>query len=305
MTILTVRHLTRYRYRKPVAFGEHAMMLRPLESFDQRLIDYERRVGPQPALVRDTLDAFGNCLTLATFTRKARALEVEATFTVDHRPAALTDRWGAFLIDPVVAVPCVYGEEIADDLRGYAQPAEEALRGEVAAFARRFTAPVGPTRALSAFAAMTKAIRAEFSYGRRLSGGAQTAAQTLAVRTGACRDFAVLMMEAARSLGFAARFVSGYVVCGSPKDGKPRLGGGHTHAWLQIFLPDLGWVDFDPTNGLIGAQGLIRAAVVRHPRQACVLSGEYDGDPDDCLGMDVEVEVFESRATEPNVRVAA
>ena len=305
MPILTVRHLTRYRYRTPVGFGEHSMMLRPQEGFDQRLVDYDLRIGSRPATVRDTIDPFGNCLTLATFTRRAATFEAEARFTLDHRPTVLADERGDFTVDPAVSLPFAYDAEIAEDLRAYAQPGEDALRGEVAAFARRFTAPAGPTRVLNAFAAMTKAIRAEFTYTRRLYGPAQSATQTLAVRSGVCRDFAVLMMEAARSLGFAARFVSGYIVCSSGKEPKANIGGGHTHAWVQIHLPELGWVDFDPTNGLIGAQGLIRVAVVRHPSQACVLSGEYDGEPDDCLGMDVEVEVLERADVEPNVRVAA
>ena len=98
------------------------------------------------------------------------------------------------------------------------------------------------------------------------------------------------MIEGARSLGLAARFVSGYVYASSPKVAGPT-GGGHTHAWVRVFLPSCGWVDFDPTNGIVGAAGLVRVAIARDPRQATPLHGTWVGLPCDDLGMDVEVEV--------------
>ena len=120
----------------------------------------------------------------------------------------------------------------------------------------------------------------------------QTPAQTLEMRSGTCRDYAVLMIDAARSLGLAARFVSGYVY--SPyvsRESPGRVGGGHTHAWVRIFLPSCGWVEFDPTNGIVGNADLVRVAIARDPRQAVPLHGTWSGLPADYLGMDVEVEV--------------
>ena len=140
---------------------------------------------------------------------------------------------------------------------------------------------------------MTHAIRAEFAYALRLRGGPQTPAETLALRSGSCRDFAVLMMDAARSLGIAARFVSGYIYSSTPKSGgkSGRTGGGHTHAWMRAYVPGCGWMDFDPTNGIIGNLDLIRVAVVADPRLALPLWGTWDGDADDYVGMDVEVDL--------------
>ena len=137
---------------------------------------------------------------------------------------------------------------------------------------------------------MTRAISESFSYLRRVERGTQDPATTLRLRRGTCRDFALLMMEAARSLGLAARFVSGYLYVPS-RDGKEYLGGGSTHAWCQVYLPGAGWVEFDPTNGIIGNRDLIRVAVARDPGQAIPLSGSYVGHPDDELGMTVEVNV--------------
>jgi transglutaminase-like putative cysteine protease len=142
---------------------------------------------------------------------------------------------------------------------------------------------------------LNEAIADGFSYLRRSAPGTQTPVETLGSRKGSCRDFALLMMEAARSMGFAARFVTGYIYVPS-RDGPGWLGGGATHAWCQIYLPGSGWVEFDPTNGIVGNRDLIRVAVTRNPDQAIPLSGVYHGDRDDELGMDVEVNV-KSQAT--------
>ncbi len=97
-------------------------------------------------------------------------------------------------------------------------------------------------------------------------------------------------MEGARSLGFAARFVTGYVYV-SDRDGPERLGGGSTHAWCSIYIPGSGWVEFDPTNGIVGNRDLIRVGVARTPQQAIPLWGTYWGEPDDEVGMEVAVNV--------------
>jgi transglutaminase-like putative cysteine protease len=108
---------------------------------------------------------------------------------------------------------------------------------------------------------------------------------------GTCRDFALLMMEAVRSLGLAAQFVSGYIHTPYPEGVSARVGGGHTHAWVRVYVPACGWVEFDPTNGIVGNADLIRVAIARDPRQALPLYGTWCGSADDFLGMDVEVDV--------------
>ncbi len=115
--------------------------------------------------------------------------------------------------------------------------------------------------------------------------------QTLASRRGSCRDFATLMMEAARSLGFAARFVSGYLYVPDRDSPDAHLGGGSTHAWCQVYLPGSGWVEFDPTNRIVGNRDLIRVAVARDARQAIPLHGTYFGDLAHDAGMTVSVVV--------------
>jgi transglutaminase-like putative cysteine protease len=97
------------------------------------------------------------------------------------------------------------------------------------------------------------------------------------------------MIEALRRLGIAARFVSGYLAM--PSDGAGYLGGGSTHAWVQAYLPSAGWIEFDPTNGIVGTRDLIRVAVARDPRQAIPLHGVYLGPSDAFVGMDVDIDV--------------
>jgi transglutaminase-like putative cysteine protease len=144
---------------------------------------------------------------------------------------------------------------------------------------------------------LTYAIKEGFQYERRTARGTQSPSQTLATRHGSCRDFATLMMEAARALGLAARFVSGYLY--TPEDDAEAryLGAGSTHAWCQVYLPGAGWVEFDPTNGIVGNRDLIRIAVARDARQAIPLHGTYFGDLRDEEGMTVSVDV--RRLAEP------
>jgi transglutaminase-like putative cysteine protease len=165
-------------------------------------------------------------------------------------------------------------------------------------WARGFVNDRGTTDTVAMLADMAMRIRREFTYVARHEKGTQTPIETLNKRQGTCRDFAVLMIEAVRALGFAARFVSGYVY--NPSRGEGLVGGGNTHAWVRIFLPGSGWVEFDPTNGIIGNRGLIRVAIARDPYQALPLSGTWSGFPSSFIGMGVEVDVH--LAAEPALR---
>jgi transglutaminase-like putative cysteine protease len=286
MPLVSIRHLTAYRYRNPVALGEHRMMLRPLESYDQRLISAELSIAPEPSVLRNVHDVFGNCISIARFTGRADRLAVESRVTLEHTPEPAFDFDGAHW-------PAAYAPEDLVDLAPSMQRHHADPAGELEAWARRFVRRRGPTRLRDLLSDMTHAIHGEFRYGTRLCGAPQAPLETLALGSGSCRDFAMLMIEAARSLGLAARFASGYVYSASAKAGGAggRTGGGHTHAWARVFLPGCGWVEFDPTNGIVGNTDLVRVAIARDPRQAVPLHGTWAGLPSDYLGMDVEVEV--------------
>ena len=299
MTILTVTHLTTYRYVRPVRFGEHRLMLRPRDSHDLRLVETAIAIRPR-ATVRWLHDTFSNSIAVAEFEAAAEELVVRSQFRARHYP--LTEH--AMVIEGYARrLPFAYTDEDRADLGLLLQrhyPDEGPDGDGVAAWARDFAAEPAmaglETGAL--MGAMTRRIRESFAYRRREELGTQTPAQTLRLRQGTCRDYALFMMEAARSLGLAARFVSGYLyddrLTGEDASGRARgtlTGGGATHAWVQLFLPGAGWVEFDPTNGLVGGRNLIRVAVTRDPVQAIPISGTYTGRREDFVGMEVEVRV--------------
>lgn len=295
MPVLTVRHLTRYRYRKPVEFGEHRMMLRPKESYDQRILAHRLDISPA-ASVRHVRDVFGNAVGIATFDGAADTLTFDSEVRLEHTPAPLITDESEALDAGLTTFPFAYEAEDMPDLLRAIERTHPDPDGAVARWARRFLRWNGHTPVLSVLSEMTHAVPGEFRYAQRLEAGTQSPAETLERGSGTCRDFAVLMIDAARSLGLAARFVSGYLY--SPRGAAldtSRKGGGHTHAWVQVYLPSCGWAEFDPTNGIVGNSDLIRVAEVRDPRQASPLSGSWDGELEDYLGMDVEVQVTVDR----------
>jgi transglutaminase-like putative cysteine protease len=286
MPIFSVRHITEYRYRKPVRFGEHRLMFRPRDSYDQRLLEATLAVEPEPASVRWMHDVSSNCVVVVRISRKAPLLRFETNIRLDH----VADPIEFKIEDRALIYPFTYDAEEMGDLAPTIARHYPDQDDEVGRWARQFLKPAGPTDTGHLLMTMCYAIRESFVYGRRSEQGTQPPLMTLETRKGTCRDFALLMMEAARSLGLAARFVSGYVYV-PDRDGSLTRGGGSTHAWCQIYLPGAGWVEFDPTNGIVGNRDLIRVAVARDPSQAVPLSGSYSGRAEDFDNMTVQVNV--------------
>ena len=282
MALVTIRHTTTYRYARPVAFGDHRLMFRPRDSHDLRLVQTGLEISPN-ARIRWLHDVFGNSIAVASFTEPAAELRLVSTIRLEPFPAAALE----FPIEAYARHhPFSYSAEEIPDLgrtieRHYADP-----KHKVDEWARRFVSSPDGTDTQALLVDMTTAIRQEFRYEAREAEGTQAPVKTLERGSGTCRDFALFMMEAARSLGFAARFVSGYLY-----DDR-AVGGGATHAWVQIYLPGGGWVEFDPTNALVGGHKLVRVAVARDPAQAIPVSGTWTGAPSDFLGMTVNVEAF-------------
>jgi len=284
--LLTIRHRTTYRYRQPVAFGEHRMMLRPRDCAEQRVIDIRLAIDPEPVQLHSIADGYGNHIGIATFSGRANTLSFESTVRVEHAPAAL----------PIAAGAVDDSAEDAAALEPYRVREPAALGAEVNAFAQRFRTEAGAAAGgWPLLCALSDGIHRDFTYRRREAQGIQTPQETLHLGHGACRDFAVLMIAAARALGFAARFASGYLAAvldaHDPDAATPDYTGGNTHAWAQVYLPRLGWIDFDPTSGSIGRQGLIPVAVAAAPEEAVPLSGSFLGFPADHIGMEVAVTI--------------
>jgi transglutaminase-like putative cysteine protease len=276
------------------------MMLRPRDSNDQRLLDATLDIEPRPQNVRWIHDVFDNCVAIANFAGNTRSLRVESNIALEHTPFEGPE---VLLEDRARYYPFSYdGEEMPDLARSierhYADPS-----GELDHWVQRFLRQGRPTETGTLLMTLTYAIKEGLSYERRAARGTQSPLQTLASRRGSCRDFATLMMEAARALGFAARFVSGYLYVPDRDTGERHLGGGATHAWCQIYLPGAGWVEFDPTNGIVGNRDLIRVAVAREAQQAIPLHGSYFGGAEAAEGMDVTVNVRRLPEREPSTNL--
>lgn len=279
-----IEHLTRNRYARPVALGRHRLMVRPRDSHDLRLLDATLELDPLPA-IRWLYDVHGNSVALLDYPGPTDAVTIRSAITVElfgpDRPA--------FPIDPYAATyPFSYPVEELPDLSRLAERHYPDPDHAVDRWAKRFATRSAVVGTQALLEAMGAAIKTEFRYEPRFLPGTQPPALTLARSAGTCRDYALLMMEAARALGFAARFVSGYVF---DPVADLQAGSGSTHAWVQIYLPGAGWVEFDPTNGLVGTHNLIRVAVARDPDQAIPVQGSYLGTPDDSIEQTVLVSV--------------
>ena len=285
MTSLTIRHVTTYRYRNPVAFGEHRMMLRPRESHDQRVIDVSLDIQPAPSSLRYEKDDFGNHVAIAEFAGVATELTFASVVSLEHSPAGAAH---PDLDDAAALFPVDYAEERSDLAHCIHRP-DGGPDDAVAQWARRFLPADGQIPALELLKRLSKGIHDGFLYRRREAKGVQAPLETLELGHGSCRDFALLMIDAARSLGLAARFASGYLA--TMPNVAPTEAHGATHAWAQIYLPGTGWVDFDPTSGNVGKASLVTVAVVRDPEQALPLHGTFVGSRADTLGMEVHVSV--------------
>lgn len=296
MPVLTITHVTRYSYRQPVSFGEHRIMMRPRESHDQHLLHARLDIDPAPAELRWLQDVFGNSVAIARFDTRATELVFASEVQVEHNPMGAAD---VEVEEYARRYPFTYSsEDMPDLLRSIERQHHDPWR-VLDGWASAFVREDGPTDTLALLAEMTRTIRRDFTYVPRHAKGTQTPLETLEKKSGTCRDYAVLMIEAARALGFAARFVSGYVY--SPSEAEGSVGGGNTHAWVRIFLPGSGWVEFDPTNGIIGNRGLIRVALARDPYQAVPLSGTWSGMPGSYAGMEVSIEIGMDRKSERSI----
>lgn len=291
---LAIRHVTTYRYARPVTLGPHRLMFRPHDSHDLRLLRATLGISPPAAELRWLHDVFGNSIAIARFAVQADVLRFQSDLLLEHygleRPEFPIEEYAR-------TYPFSYSAAEIPDLGRTTERHYDDPEHRVDEWAKQFAVPdpasdSGLVETQPMLERMMRAIKADFRYAAREAEGTRTPAETLALGSGSCRDFALLLIEAARSLGFAARFVSGYLY-DPALDGAAAgtVGAGSTHAWVQIYLPGAGWVEFDPTNALVGGRNLVRVAVARDPQQAIPLAGEWTGEPADYLGMEVAVTV--------------
>ena len=284
-----ITHTTHYRYAQPVALGKHRVLFRPRDSHDLRVLATDMTVTPTPVDIRLIQDVYSNSVALVQPQSPADELKVVCSFSVEHTGTRALD----FPLSPrAQQFPFDYNDEERLVLAPYLGPYYDDPDGTLRAWAGGFIHSEGATGSRQLLVEMTQFIRDTMQYQARFDEGVQTPYDTLLLQSGTCRDFATLMIEAIRLLGYAARFVSGYLYTPSLDGGAQQyLGAGATHAWVQVYLPGAGWIPFDPTNNLIGGTDLIRTGVARHASLASPVSGSWHGFPGDYLGMHVDVQV--------------
>jgi transglutaminase-like putative cysteine protease len=274
MVRLSIRHETLYAYERPVRFSAHRLMVRPRDSHATRVVDAHLTLSP-PGDIRWLYDALANSVCCYTPQGESRALSIVSELTIERFPASLMRRNVA---DPQTRSPIVYGASDRAVLAPFSEPVTDDADGRLLTWLRgQVDSPKEP--ALDFLLRLNRTIKESFDYIARDQGAAQDPGHTVAVGSGTCRDFAWLMVEALRRLGYAARFVTGYLY--SPKQaaqGSSVRGAGATHAWCEVFLPELGWTEFDPTNALAESPDLIPVAMTRTPAEAAPVSGAIIGD---------------------------
>jgi YD repeat-containing protein len=269
MPRLRIRHETTYTYPAPVSFGAWRLLMRPADTHSIRVIEASFELSP-PGETRWTYDAHGNSVCHFTPLGPATQVRIVNHLLIDRYPAPLSP---LTIDDPRSAAPIVYETNARVVLAPFIQPATDDADASYQDWLQtNGFAPGEP--ALEYVMRLNRAIHAGFVYAQRHEFGTQAPSQTIA-RGGTCRDLAWLMIETLRRFGFAARFVTGYLYAGS----GDALGAGATHAWCEVFLPDLGWIECDPTNGLIESSDLIRVAATRTPEEASPVDGSVIDDP--------------------------
>lgn len=285
MVTLRIHHRTTYRYHQPVRLGPHRLMLRPRESHELHLVSHSVLVTPD-ATMSCALDVFGNSVATATFREMTDALIVDGVAELQLSAAA----WPVFdIAASAISYPFRYSDDEWLDLGALTVQQHADPAGRLRHWTRAFVRST-PTDTLSLLKDLSAGVATWIQYQSRDDEGTQSPTETLDRGWGSCRDFAVLFVEAARSLGFGARIASGYLY--DPNElNRGSTDAGSTHAWAEVYVPGAGWISFDPTNRSVGDLNLIPVAVARDIRQVMPVTGSFIGATNALLGMSVEVYV--------------
>ena len=287
MSRYSIQHRTLYKYARPVELGPHRLMVRPTDSHDLRLESATITLSPN-ASVRWSHDVFSNSIATVIFEGLTDELLIDSQLQVSR----FSRGDAAIEVDESArSYPFVYAPDDRLNLGPFLDCRYAHCSPAVIAWAQDIVGPGADT--LQALRDMNAAIRTGFAYNVRTTSGVQTPSDTLAMRSGTCRDFATLFIEAARALGFGARFVTGYLYDPALDNGASEgiAGAGATHAWVEVYLPGPGWVEFDPTNGLIESPSLLRVGVATDAEHAVPINGSYNGFPDDVVSVEIDVNV--------------
>jgi transglutaminase-like putative cysteine protease len=280
MKRIRILHRTEYHYHQPVQLGPHRLMVRPREGHDAHIESAILEVAPQ-ASTRWLRDVYGNSIAVLTFDQATQLLRVNSDVTV----ALYADPPVDCLLDPsAVLYPFQYAATEQIEIVPYRLPSYPHDGPTVQKWLLELYQPGQLIETWDLLDRLNTRIFEAFEYRYRPEYGVQLPCETLNLGSGSCRDYAVLMMEAARHWGFAARFVTGYI---QMADGQH----GATHAWTEIYLPGAGWRGYDPTNNKVVGAEHVSVAVAREQDKASPLAGTWEGPANAFDRMEVSVQV--------------
>jgi transglutaminase-like putative cysteine protease len=279
---IRIQHRTTYHYTTPVRFGPHRVMVRPREGHDLHIESSILTIRPAHQ-VHWVRDVNGNSIALVDFTERASELMFYSELVLSHYDTDPLD----FRVEPyALHYPFVYDPWTLPELTAFTHIVFPADAERVREWLGQFWQPGKLVETVSLLKQLNRHIRESFTYRRRDERGVQRPGDTLEKNSGSCRDFATLFIEACRSWGLAARFVSGYMLCEATEAGRAT-----THAWAEVYLPGAGWKGFDPTSGILAGSKHVAVAVSRHPEAATPISGSFIGMPSSFRFIDVDVKL--------------
>lgn len=275
-----ILHRTQYNFSAPVQLGEHALRLRPREGHELRIESSALQITPA-ATLRWYRGVEDNCVAIATFDAPASQLLIESEVVIQQYNQAPLD----FMVaDYAADYPFAYKPKDGILLSPYMNAPDYAADDLLTQWLANLWRPGEQIQTYTLLHRICAHIRKTLTYQVREEPGVQSAAKTLTLGAGSCRDFAYLFMEAARHLGLAARFVSGYL-----HDPAPMVVAGSTHAWAEVFMPGAGWKGFDPTIGELVGVHHITVAIARVPESVPPVAGSFVGPPGASLSVGVWV----------------
>lgn len=277
---IRIQHLTEYLFSAPVTFNPHRLLIRPREGHDVRIESSKLVISPAYS-TKWQRDVFDNSLAVVSFKKPSDKLTISSEVVIQHFEQAPFD---FMLEDYAINYPFNYADSERADLLAYQQLVFLNDQNAINNWLHQFNYLGMNT--FSMLMMLNQNISNQFRYQMREEPGVQSPAYTLEHRSGSCRDYATLLIEACRCLGLASRFVSGYLHAPATEEGHAS-----THAWVEVYLPGTGWKGFDPTSGEVTSSKHIAVAVARNPEAVPPISGSFLGLGSNIPTMHVDVKV--------------
>ena len=284
-----IHHLTHYKYDRPVSLSPQIIRLRPAPHSRTRVVSHSLKVSPGGHFVNHQQDPYGNWLARYVFPELVTEFKIEVDVVADM---TVYNPFDFFVEESAERWPFDYGEDLRPDLVIYRTP--EPAGPLLQAFLDKLDR--SQTRTVDFVVELNRHLSQEIKYLIRMAPGVQTPEETLGLASGSCRDSSWLLVQILRHLGFAARFVSGYLIQLKPDlislDGPPGTDHDFTdlHAWAEVYLPGAGWIGLDPTSGLLTGESHIPLAATPHYRNAAPIVGSYIGFANSEFIFDMRVE---------------